>query len=1440
MRMLLSVTVSAACLGLLAPRVLADVLDSNNTPILANNANGSIINFGSFQNIESGFDAFAGALSLLWSIENVGTDQETFHGLLLLNGTKAVRFAKSADNTPGVYSYTFNPEPGNPDVPSLSNAWAGIGFGRSMLTADFVVMHANPNVAGGVALQNMVSTGAYQAPVVNPRSNALMNAPVGSPPHVSFIGQGVIMAEFRRLTKAQDAAHATIPAVAEADVIWAYNMNPKATPAEKWKTFHGNNRGSYRLFFQGNGEAGPTMEQSLYAKKVHGVGMFIVWQLILPFGVYWARYARSIARINAHWMWIHIVIQSVGSLAVIGLFLYVVASLQVNSNFGPSSYIYLLPRPHPILGWIIVISVLIQVTFGVFNRLGLQVEVLAENRRTFQLLHDWFGRLLLVASVSQVALGINTLFPWPDTLPSYYNRGFYLWIAYFAFSAFWLLAFLLTELYWMMRVANSDRGLAFSKTNKVGKFNKSGVDPQLALLQAASKRMPEKSPLMEMSAPGRTIPTLNTFTWNDIDRALIDGHMLVVANGRYVYDINQWIWSHPGGQIILYAVAGTDITNDYFHEAGFDADAFVPAQIARKGGNRRLPAGPVGGGQPMMRPPPNMAGMPTPPPQQAFPSLSEAEWRQVVRARRPHVHSRLAIEKLSTLIVGELVGEGNTPAYSEADGALFSPLEFRRYALVDSVIVSGNRTMKPVFRLKFCILYPHDTRANEPKAFLPGQCVEMQAKIGHTYVSRYFTPYTGSPACFECYVKLDQAGEFTPNLLRQKIGDRQIRVRGPFGTPMVHPDRLLDPITGERTFRRTLFITAGSGLAPALQMAEYLFLPTFVPLYVYQGYDPVNADEIELREGDWVISRSHLFDGWCEGVNLRTGHEGIFPLPVTYPRGGPGNRLAVLQSVSTVEDAFGGERMRGCLLAYPSQIRVVTNLTRGVDEHGGDAAREAVQARCAGEVRLGRLTVDDIGEAVRSIGWPQDEYGRAAGEEEERDKALSKVIVCGPRQFEAFVYDALDSLVPQASIDSDLIMSSGGSGSPLLPPERDPVLSGEFAIPVHTTSRIPPKPPARIKPPSYDASSSLPSPRLPPPRSPTSVAVVPPPRSGGPVIIPSDLVAIDLDASWRPPHFEKADVEPTGYFPGEKSEKALLFDPTASRPSTPTPSLPPPPPRLMSVLKSYLPQPERDSKVTWSRYTLVAVFVFVLLMCGFETGLIVQEDQLLGTERQGDVKVGYIYHLAFIAAQCFGIYVTWDAVVQQNIIQIFAIIIFEFGNCIFSIIQIGQDERTFNGRNNSDGSTADARPLHPLEGILVSISFFWLVILSLNPTSQVGNVVTAVLGLPLVLIALICAYLAPRRESLLLVLLVLVSNVIMAVYVIAYLAIVHMDIAFTSLANPLTMFGVVALLLLVGSSAFAFVCWRAFGSGLKEVLRQQMVGKRSAHRKSSTRMNLDE
>lgn len=75
--------------------------------------------------------------------------------------------------------------------------------------------------------------------------------------------------------------------------------------------------------------------------------------------------------------------------------------------------------------------------------------------------------------------------------------------------------------------------------------------------------------------------SLKGITWSQINEQVLDGKILLVANGRWVYDATSWINSHPGGKVILNSVAGTDITQDYFHEAGFDADSFVPFTVPR-------------------------------------------------------------------------------------------------------------------------------------------------------------------------------------------------------------------------------------------------------------------------------------------------------------------------------------------------------------------------------------------------------------------------------------------------------------------------------------------------------------------------------------------------------------------------------------------------------------------------------------------------------------------------------------------------------------------------------------------------------------------------------------------------------------------------------------------------------------------------------------------
>jgi hypothetical protein len=93
---------------------------------------------------------------------------------------------------------------------------------------------------------------------------------------------------------------------------------------------------------------------------------------------------------------------------------------------------------------------------------------------------------------------------------------------------------------------------------------------------------------MDLQAKNASSAPLKKFTWQSLDQEVRESRkILVVANGKYVYDATQWIHSHPGGKVILYSVAGTDITMDFFREAGYDANEFVAKVSHHRGGEKR-------------------------------------------------------------------------------------------------------------------------------------------------------------------------------------------------------------------------------------------------------------------------------------------------------------------------------------------------------------------------------------------------------------------------------------------------------------------------------------------------------------------------------------------------------------------------------------------------------------------------------------------------------------------------------------------------------------------------------------------------------------------------------------------------------------------------------------------------------------------------------------
>jgi cytochrome b involved in lipid metabolism len=132
------------------------------------------------------------------------------------------------------------------------------------------------------------------------------------------------------------------------------------------------------------------------------------------------------------------------------------------------------------------------------------------------------------------------------------------WIIFFAILAGWIIFFSVAEGYNIF-INRSAKQQGKSAVTTPGDDDK--TDHKYA---AVENRISQS---MALSRDSKS--NFISYTFESLDEAVVDGALLVVANGKYVYDISNWINSHPGGQIILYSVIGTDITSDYFLEAGY-------------------------------------------------------------------------------------------------------------------------------------------------------------------------------------------------------------------------------------------------------------------------------------------------------------------------------------------------------------------------------------------------------------------------------------------------------------------------------------------------------------------------------------------------------------------------------------------------------------------------------------------------------------------------------------------------------------------------------------------------------------------------------------------------------------------------------------------------------------------------------------------------------
>ncbi|KAI8801948.1 hypothetical protein BJ742DRAFT_835062 [Cladochytrium replicatum] len=971
-------------------------------------------------------------------------------------------------------------------------AWAGVAFGRSMLYAQFIVMHYHN---GTLYIHEHNATTTYRPPEGGDDRRAFIINPIG----YSFDpATKILIVEFTRPfvpPDPNDNYHIKLATAGLENMLYAFNYDNQLNFAGKWFYYHSkDSRGAYRVdwntkFWE------PTDAQNYDLKLVHGIGMLVVWMLIFPLGVFLARYNKTKSLFV-----LHPVIQTTGFILAIGYAILIFVILFFHFRL-----------PHHFLGIVLLGLLIIQASLGTLNYLGLKSEAFEAMRSRFvALTHHIVGLVLLPAAVAQAGLGLNIVYPFIQRS----DRGLIAWILYIAVGSLWIALFVGAELWFMIRIRVPDPAMLRLKhrgaktapagwknegekgygyvANGAGKTRQ--VDPQLR----------DKTPMQDLAirnavnAIGDGIQ-LKKFTWKSLDEAILNGEMYVVANARYVYDISKWIHSHPGGTIILNSVCGTDITNDYFHDAGFDASEHVPKNAIKHVARSRPMLQPNQGAAQIAQTSPDAYGAERATHWKAVQAAANAEYLQyfsdtdlhhIQRSRRPHVHTRVAIERLSSLLVGEIErppAPGRLPgspssrsspynSYQTISGGqnaapLLDPYEYRRYALTEKVLISGHTagdTRKagsdskecPTYKLRFCLLYPftpsgetsaaeaEQQRADMMKPFIPGECIELQIRSGgpasrasymagggKKVVSRYYTPISGNMMAFEVYVKIYSDGALTSLLGRQRVGDKQFKIRGPFGRPLVlEPERPMygtthysgppnasEPAELMLSAEHVVFLTAGSGIAPALQMLKYCVLPEFVPLQVAMAWVPANVDELPLEVNDFVAVRQHFYDGWAFGMNLRTMQEGTFPLTLTmppYPRSGQvaptpyrtgPPRFVLLHSVHSAKDLVGLDLLEGAQLAYPSPnstgtlerggeppsmgglMQVEYCLSSGID---GLQNREGV----VGQVYAGRVSQERIGRVLGMLGYRPGQVGRV------------RIVVCGPGRYENSIMDMVHEM----------------------------------------------------------------------------------------------------------------------------------------------------------------------------------------------------------------------------------------------------------------------------------------------------------------------------------------------------------------------------------------------------------------------------------------------
>ncbi|KAJ3116680.1 hypothetical protein HDU96_009031 [Phlyctochytrium bullatum] len=743
--------------------------------------------------------------------------------------------------------------------------------------------------------------------------------------------------------------------------------------------------------------------------------------ILFPAMIFYAAFLRS----SFNWMLVHIFFQTVG---VIGLIVFASIMNKETVNWAD---------PHPRFGVAILVIVCLQGLIGVVNRIKMNSYSFQGYFRIVKMGHRVLGYIIVVIGFIQMGLGLDALYPFRNiqlVKELIANQDGYSaggsnaansriiletpWAVYFSLLVFWALAFIGGGVYTYI----TNRGVA------------KGVLARYHKLEGDEGAMSRGGPtLLGAGGYGAADPFVDLkseaglcqkeFTMATINEKVMGGMLFVIADGNRVYDLSQWVESHPGGRIPLIEAAGTDITQDFFL-ADFTADEVGVKTERGHSNNMYLPdahALPIGPLKPLTHVPStrsyqssHMSDTPDPDfPADAGPLLTANDWAIVKRARRKHRHSAAAIGTLKSLHVGNVarVPRPNLPTHAH------DPEEFRRYAVTELVTLAPTTARAGAIKMmRLCLLHPTPASVAEP-VFEPGDAVEVQAFVAGKVVSRMYTPIRGNPLVFEIVFRVaQQESRNEPSLSeflgKQVPGQRQIKVRGPVGK------KLLPKILTPRDVPADMvFLAGGTGISPCLQLITRLLLPERQTVVCRSAYEPRAVDEIRLYPNDQIFIESHHYDGWAYGRNLTTGDEGSFPLTVTYPPCRPDFKLTVIVSALDPTDAAAGlSLLLGARRAYPFNIEI--HFCLGAPEEAAvtvaspfspvaPARPDALtMLEGVGSVHHGIVTLELMDEIVRNA-WEEKKATVAPV-----DASMARVYVCGSQSY----VNAVEKMVRRSQV----------------------------------------------------------------------------------------------------------------------------------------------------------------------------------------------------------------------------------------------------------------------------------------------------------------------------------------------------------------------------------------------------------------------------------------